>query len=150
VTELAITATVDRTSLGAGALALHDSSYRVVSIGPGSRRYKRTTADSDFVHGEVIVASTMKGGERILVVRCTGTSMANLWSLFAALETAFGQETYSVAGTVGGQAFSWTGCVPAEIEFGGSGSFNKFFVVQYWQDYIVTIPSDPVDTSGPI
>lgn len=146
---LAITCAVTRPILGGGDLNLHNgTTIEVVSLGPGRQTWKRNSQESEFFHGEVVVSSVLAAKERLLNVRVKAPSMASLWTLMRSINAAFSQSTYAVSGTLGGQAFNWSGCTPADIEIGDAGVLSKFELHSFQQVMQISIPASPLDASG--
>lgn len=147
---LAVDCEVDRTELGLGDLDLNDgTNYVVVRLGPGAKRRKRVSVNSDYVHGEVVVASPLQHGERLLRVRVLASSGASLFTKLMALDAAFSQSTYSVSGSLDGGSFTWDGCTPADLEPGEGGEWDKMPLHSHQQEVEILIPSNPIATFGP-
>lgn len=134
---------------GADGIDLMTSAYQIVGMGPGSKRRRRVTVDSEFVHGELVVASPLALTERMLTVRCKGSTADGLDTAMKNLDKALGQESYTVTGSFNGKAFTWADCTPADIEIGEGGYYEKFRLMRHRQEMTIAIPSSPVATAGP-
>lgn len=153
MTTLDIAAAVTRAHVPGGPLAdlnLHDGgNYELVTAGPGSRRWVRDTAAAPSVHGEVQVSARMAMGVAPWVIRCKGTTQANLETNKAKLITAFSQLTYNLTLTIDGATETWR-CWAADITEGDDGTHDKFRLLTSPRRclFVLQIPRQPVPVSG--
>lgn len=149
--SLVVAAAVTRTELVLGDLNLNDgTTYQVVQAGPGARRRRRKTVTSDWVHGELVIASPLAGVDRQLRVRCKASTGGGLSTAITAVIAAFSQSTYTVSGTFDtGFPFQWNYCTEADIEPGDGEYMDKFSLHSHQQELVLSIPSSPISGSGP-
>lgn len=95
------------------------------------------------------MSSPFAEAERIVKIRAHSATIAGLWTNLATLRAAFSQESFSIAGTIDGSAFSWVDCSPADIEYGDGGTWQKYHLMSKYQEVTFIIPSSPIPGSGP-
>ena len=117
-----LSVSIDRTSLGAGALSIPDFPVAGLWIPedgltrPG-KTWNRQTASSPFTHGSVTTRATLEQSSINLSVYAQGASTAALVALQDTLEAAVSQFAYTVTITVDGSAKAYT-CDPGDVSWG--------------------------------
>lgn len=144
---LTLTGSVTRTELALAALNLEvEGAYRVTSIGPGGRLWRRQLATSRYMHGRALVHAVLEQGDLALGVRCYSTTGTGLNNNTVALIEAFSQRAYDVTVVIEGATQTWR-CEPADLQV-TSGEWDKYALAQHQQEYTLIIPRNPVPTAG--
>ena len=152
--NLTITGSITRLLVPGGPLAALSieaaGTYRIVSAGPGLIAWRRTTAESKWVHGRYLTAATMDVELAPLRIRVYGASAAALDANAAALRTALHQFAYQLTLTIDGITTTWS-CEPADggpVGAEEAGSWDKFSLMERQQVYAFQIPRNPVPVAG--
>lgn len=149
--ELSIVASITRAELLLAPLPIEvPGQYQIIreTLGPGSISWRRQTARSAYVHGEVLVGLVKDITVSTLGVRVLGSSAATLWSRMNTLLRAFEQYSYDLSVTLDGQTFTWR-CQAADYAVGESGVFQDFHLRSLQQEVRFSIPRHPTPVAGP-
>ena len=149
MSDLTVAATITRTELGLDPLDIDDgANYELVTAGPGARAWAREWAVSPVVHGGTQVSARLEIQNRLLVVRCKGSTATALENASKALVAAVSQSSFTLSISLDGRANTWK-CFCAD---GGpaDGEFAKFeFMARpRRQTYSFQVPSQPIPTAG--
>lgn len=149
--RLNVTASVTRAELSLSPLSLEvPNVYSIIreSLGPGSTGWRRQTATSAYVHGEVLVGAVKSITMASLGVRVYGNSMSVMVSRLNDLIRAFEQFTYDLTVTIDGSTFTWR-CQPADYSVGDNGNFQDHHLRAQQQEVHFSIPRHPTPVAGP-
>lgn len=151
MTELAISASITRSELLLAPLSLEvPGQYQIMrsTLGPGAISWRRQTASSPFVHGQVLVNAVKDVATSTLGVRVIGGSASSLWSRIDTLLRAFEQFSFDLTVALDGQTFTWR-CQAADYSVGESGVFQDFHLRSLQQEVQFSIPRHPTPVAGP-
>lgn len=149
MSSLTLSVHVSRAELALSNLELSDpvNGYNVISVGPGSTSWRRETAKSPWVHGEVLINAVKDVGIVPLGVRVFASSAATKETRLGALLAAFSQFEYVMTITINGVAYAWS-CQPADWSIGENGSFDKFYEMVHQTEVSLSVPRVPVPSVG--
>lgn len=138
---------VTRSLLGLGHLDLLTDPYDILIEGldPGQRSWRRTTAESPFVPGRVLMNAVLDTPTRLIPVDVSGTDLADVQTNVAALIAAFSQMHYQVHITLGTAEYAWV-CEPADLNVG----FTYQHVLGRICPVTLSVPSSPIPVAGPV
>lgn len=147
--DLAITASIDRTSLSLSPLSINDgTAYKIVSAGPGETTWRRESIRSPFTDGEYLIQALKETSSVSLLVKVKGSSFAVLETNLDTLLRAMEQFEFQFTLTIEGMDSTWT-CQPAD--YGpADNDYEKFHMMSKLQVYRFIIPKYPVPVAGPI
>jgi hypothetical protein len=148
------TVSITRTLVSGSPAALNandGTTYILRAWSPGPRQWQHKIAESDWTHGQGRHSSKLAEAERMLTFRVKGSTVTNIDTAVQVLVVALSQRTYTVSGTIGGKAFSWADCGPADMEtvnvFEAEG-VSPDDLLAGEMDLRFTFPSSPVTSSG--
>lgn len=147
--DLSVAASVSRTSLSLGDLALEDdeTGNRLVQFSVGAIAWRRNTVRSPFVAGDMLVSAVKEQVSSNVTVRVHGSSASQLHTRLAALARAFEQFTYHLNIILGGVQYSYV-CQPADYVVGDEEGWNKYGLMVYQQDVRFNVPRNPIPVVG--
>ncbi len=144
---LSFFATIDRTSLGLGDLVLPQAGvYELVSVGEGSLQWQHETQNSQFVHGDLRVATVEQNRTGVVQVRVKGASSAAMWTNISTLITAMTQKIFTITFGIGGSNLDfWDVAGPAEYSM-LKGGYDKLELISTQSTYEFSTVYSPVST----
>lgn len=134
-------------SRSGGALNLESGGYEIVAVGPGGRSWRRSTVEGRYQHGRALIGAVLEQGALPLVVRVKGSSWSQVSNRAQALVDAFSQTSYTLTITIENVTNRWR-CEPADIQIAGGDEFQKFHAMANQQEYVLSIPRDPIPLDG--
>lgn len=117
-------------------------------LGPGSRSFRRQTAQSPFVNGRILVGQSLDVEFAQLLVLVQAASSAQLVTRMSALLERMEQPSFVLQVVVDGITYRWQ-CECADSAPGDAGAFNATDLMVYRQALQFSVPRQPVPLDGP-
>ena len=132
---------------GTQALVLHfmeANGYEVVTLGEGLRSFRRTTVESEWVPGRILLNAVLDAQTSSMTVRCGADTQDAMRALINSARDAMGALSYILQVSLGGFTEKWL-CEPADSAVGDdTGTYDKFSLMAVKQQIAFTIPRSPI------
>ena len=148
VDEIAVALTVSLAGGGTLALEDPDNGYEIVGFGPGGRSWRRDAVEGRYTHGRTLINAVLESRVLTAQIRISGASWVQVQTRAQAMIDALSPLAYLVTSTVEGVATPMV-CEPADVALAGSDQWDKFGIMANQQEYVLTIPYDPVKVALP-
>lgn len=145
-----ISIAVDIALTPSGTLSLEDpaNGYEIVGVGPGGRTWRRDVVEGRYTHGRTLLNAVLETRTMPLRVRVSGATWVEVATRAQAMVDAVSERMFLMTITIEGVATPAV-CEPADVALAGSDEWDKFGIMALQQDYVLTIPYDPVKVALP-
>lgn len=123
-----------------------ESGYELVSVGPGGRVWRRDFVEGTYVHGRTLLNAVLETRTMPVVVRVKGDTWVEVRERAQDMIDALSQFVYLATLTIDGVT-DYLVCEPGDVAIAGSDSWDKHRIMDNQQEYVLTIPYDPVKVS---